>query len=339
MQKIHFCLVGADSVGRRHLRLLRERDDVVVCVAEPYAPSREHIASEFPEIKCYSAMDEAIAAESLDAVILASPHGTHAEMTIKALNAGLHVFCDKPMSDSLEECVAMLRAVNTSGRIFSVGFVYRFDPFIRRIKAIIDCGCIGDIVHYSSRFATYNTLLCSVTRHQTDSPYSLVVDCIHDTDLLCYFTGKVPDFAFSNAMKAGRMELSSTPNVIDTLYRMRNGEMAANIHFNYVEHPEVHTLEIVGDRGYIRGDFMSSSLTLGTIDGRVEHITVPRDADDAYRAEWDGFIKAVRGEAPVESSASSAIYSTLLMQAQKESVASVREVDIHEIAARYGFSY
>ncbi|MBQ8551213.1 MAG: hypothetical protein IJ428_00200 [Clostridia bacterium] len=62
MQKLKLCLIGASSIGRRHLPLLRERSDVMVCVAEPCAPSREHIVSEYPDIKCYPVMEEAIAA-------------------------------------------------------------------------------------------------------------------------------------------------------------------------------------------------------------------------------------------------------------------------------------
>ncbi|MBQ8248330.1 MAG: Gfo/Idh/MocA family oxidoreductase [Clostridia bacterium] len=339
MEKINFCLVGAGSIGRRHLRLLLEREDVNICVAEPYEVSRERIMAEYPVVKCYLSMEDAIFAQKIDAVILATPHGMHADMAIKALGYGLHVFCEKPMSDSFEECVAMLRAAEKSDKVFSVGFMFHFDPFIMRVKEIIDSGRIGKIMHYSSRFASYNILLCSVTKHQENTPYSLIMDCIHDTDLLYHLTGRVPDYAISNAFKAGDMELSSPQNVIDTLYRWKNADMAANIHFNYVEHPQVHALEIFGDKGYIKGDFMAPSITVGSIDGRVEHIELQRDFDNVYRAEWDHFIKAIRGEVKVENPASSAIFSTLLMQAQKEAAMSGKEVDIHEIAARHGFSY
>lgn len=339
MEKLKFCLVGVGSIGRRHLRLLRERDDVEVCVAEPYEPTWERVAAECGDTKRYLSMEEALAAEKLDAVLIATPHGMHSDMSIKALKAGVHVFCEKPMSDSLKECVDMLHAAEESDKVFSVGFMFHFNPFVRKVKELVGSGRIGHIVHYSSRFATYNTLLCSVTRHQANTPYSLVMDCIHDTDLLCWITGQVPDHAFSNAIQAGDMELTSPQNVIDTIYRWENASMAANIHFNYVEHPQVHMLEIAGDRGYIQGDFMTSSITVGSIDGTVEHIDLHYDADDMYRAEWDHFIRAVRGWVPPENPARSAILSTLLMQAQKESAASGKEVDIREIGARCGFTY
>ena len=337
--KLRFCLVGAGSIGRRHLRLLMERGDVAISVVEPHGPSWERAARECGDPPRIESLEAALDSNAFDAVIIATPHGMHAPMAIKALRAGVHVFCEKPMSDSLEECVSMLRAAEASGGVFSVGFMFHFDPFIQRIKALIDEGSIGRVVHWSSRFATYNTLLCSVTRHQAHTPYSLPMDCIHDTDLLCHLTGRVPDFAFSNAIHGGDLPLSSPQNAIDTIYRWESGDLAAFTHFNYIEHPQVHKLEIAGDRGCISGDFMAPAITVGHLDGKSERIEFSRDFDDVYRAEWDRFIRAVRGEVEPENTARSAIRSTLLMQAQIESAKSGREVSVREIAGRYGYEY
>ena len=339
MSRLKFCLAGVGSIGRRHLRLLRERGDVELCVAEPSDASWARAAGEGSGIARYASLEDALALEKPDAVVIATPHGMHAAMATLALESGAHVFCEKPMSDSLEDCVAMLRASETSDRVFSVGFMFHFDPFVRRVKALIDGGRIGRVVHYASRFATYNTLLCSVTRHQANTPYSIAMDCIHDTDLLCWLTGRVPDRAFSSAIHAGNLKLSSPQNVIDTVYRWDSADMAAFTHFNYVQHPQVHTLEIVGDRGYIQGDFMSASIAVGSIDGTVERFSAPREFDDVYRAEWDHFIRAVRGEVEPENDARSAILPTLLMQAQRESAMTGREVSLREIGERHGFRY
>lgn len=338
------CLVGAGSIGRRHLRLLLERDDVQLCVAEPNEMCRAAVREISPAIPIYPSMEEAVEKEGCDAVIIATPHGMHAKMAIQALEMGLHVFCEKPMSDALEECVQMLRAAEKSDKVFSVGFMFRFDPFVQKVKEIIDSGAIGSIIHYSSRFATYNTLLCSVTKHQENTPYSLVMDCIHDSDLLYHFTGRIPDYAYSSAYKAGDMPLSSPQNFIDTVYRWEDKSMGAHIHFNYVQHPQIHDLQIVGDKGYILGDFMSADITVGSREGTKETYTNTRsginsDFNNVYRSEWNEFLRAVRGERKAENPPEQAIVSTLLMYSQIESGKSGKEVDIHEIAERYGYQY
>ena len=242
------CLVGAGSIGRRHLRLLAEREDVALCVVELNEQCKAAVSQEFPQMPFFDSMEAAITDGGCEAVIIATPHRTHAPLAIQALELGAHVFVEKPMSDSLEDCVALLNTARQSDKIVSVGFMFRFDPFVQKVKEIIDSGRIGKILHYSSRFATYNTLRCSVTRHQEHTPYSLVMDCIHDSDLIYHFTGRIPDYAYSVAYKAGDLPLSSPQNFIDTVYRYEDKSMGAHIHFNYVQHPQIHDLQIVGQR-------------------------------------------------------------------------------------------
>ena len=339
------CLVGAGSIGRRHLKLLLERDDVQLCVAEPNEMCRKAVREISQTVPMYASMEEAVANEGCEAVIIATPHGMHAKMSIQALEMGLHVFCEKPMSDSLEECVQMLHAAQKSGKVFAVGFMFRFDPFVQKVKEIIDSGRIGKILHYESRFATYNTLLCSVTKHQQNTPYSLVMDCIHDSDLIYHFTGKIPDYAYSVAYQAGDLPLSSPQNFIDTVYRYADKSMGAHIHFNYVQHPQIHDLQIVGDKGYILGDFMSADVIVGSREtAATETFSNTRsgintDFNNVYRAQWNEFLRAVRGERNPENPPEQAIVSTLLMYSQIESAETGKEVDIRKLAAKYGYEY
>ena len=339
------CLVGAGSIGRRHLRLLLERDDTAWCVAEPNEFCRKAVREAFPDVPLYMSMEEAVAAEHCDAVIIATPHGTHADLSIKALEMGLHVFCEKPMSDSLSDCVRMLKAAQASDKVFSVGFMFRFDPFVHKVKELIQSGAIGKIVHYSSRFATYNTLLCSVTQHQRHTPFSVVMDCIHDSDLLYYFTERIPDYAYSCAYQAGDMERTSPQNFIDTVYRWESADMGAHIHFNYVQHPQIHDLQIVGDKGYILGDFMSADVIVGgreTADTEIFSATrsvIGNDFNNVYRTQWNEFLRSVRGERKAENPPEQAIVSTLLMHSQIESAKAGKEVDIRQLAAKYGYQY
>ena len=223
-----------------------------------------------------------------------------------------------------------------------------FEQFMtleQKVKEIIDSGKIGKIIHYSSRFATYNTLCCSVTRHQEHTPYSLVMDCIHDSDLIYHFTGRIPDYAYSVAYKAGDMPLSSPQNFIDTIYRYEGDPMGAHIHFNYVQHPQIHDLQIVGDQGYILGDFMSADVIVGNRDS-ADTETFPstrsvigNDFNNVYRAEWSEFLRALRGERKAENPPEQAIVSTLLMHAQIASAESGKEVDIHKLAEANGYHF
>ena len=345
MVKTKLCLVGAGSIGRRHLRLLSERDDVQLWAVEPNEQCRAAALEILPGVPFCESIEEAVTKAGCEAVIIATPHKTHAPLAIQALELGAHVFVEKPMSDSLEDCVALLNAAKKSDKVVAVGFMVRFDPFVQKVKEIIDSGRIGKIVHYSSRFATYNTLLCSVTQHQEHTPYSLVMDCIHDSDLIYHFTGRIPDYAYSVAYQAGDMPRSSPQNFIDTVYRYEDKSMGAHIHFNYVQHPQIHDLQIVGEKGYILGDFMTADVIVGSREDASKEIfsntrsCINSDANNIYRAQWNEFLRAVRGERKPENPPEQAIVSTLLMHSQMESGKTGREVNIHEIAAKCGYQF
>ena len=339
------CLVGAGSIGRRHLKLLLEREDVAIWVVEPNELCRKAVRDVHPDVPFCDSMEQAIREQGCEAVIIATPHRTHAPLAIQALELGAHVFCEKPMSDSLQDCVQLLNAAKKTDKVVSIGFMFRFDPFVQKVKQIIDSGRIGKILHYESRFATYNTLLCSVTRHQENTPYSLVMDCIHDSDLIYHFTGRIPDYAYSVAYRGGDLPRSSPQNFIDTVYRYEGEPMGAHIHFNYVQHPQIHDLQIVGEKGYILGDFMRADVTVGSresADTEVFPATrsgIGNDFNNVYRAEWNEFLRAVRGERTPENPPEQAIVSTLLMHSQIESGKSGKEVNIHEIAEKCGYQF
>ena len=121
--------------------------------------------------------------------------------------------------------------------------------------------------------------------------------------------------------------------------------MGAHIHFNSVQHPQIHDLQIVGDKGYILGDFMSADVTVGSRDSADTETSpstrsiIGNDFNNVYRAEWNEFLRAIRGERKPENPPEQAIVSTLLMHAQIASAESGKEVDIRSLAAENGYQY
>ena len=98
--------------------------------------------------------------------------------------------------------------------------------------------------------------------------------------------------------------------------------------------------KIVGDKGYILGDFMSADVIVGHIDGTKEVFPATRtNFDNVYREEWDVFLRAIRGECKVENPPEQAIVSTLLMHSQIESAKAGHEINIHELAQKHGYSF
>ncbi len=334
MAKMNILVVGLGSIGRRHTRLLKERGDVEVFVAEPIAANIDRAMSEAGPVRAFSSLEEALDKETFDIVMIATPHTMHAAQAIRCLEAGCNVFCEKPMSDTLESAAAMQDAARKSGKILGIAYMQHFNPLVLKMKQNIESGVYGNILHFSSNVGTYITLMNSVSRHQMTTVGSLYMDNIHDLDLLCWYLGKLPVSVRASGFRGGDLELSSDPNVSDVEI-VFEGNLLANIHFDYIQFPQVHTNHIVGDKAWGEIDFQTRLHTVGSLGGEVVTETVPIERDDLYRSEWASFIDAVKTGGKPSSPPEGAILPTLLTEAIIASYLEKREVTVAELLKKY----
>lgn len=99
------------------------------------------------QARTYTNHKEMLEKEALDCVSVCTYNRTHAQCTIDALNAGVHVLLEKPMCVTLEEALEIVRAEKRSGKVLSIGFQPRFDPNMRKIKEIVQSGELGDVYY------------------------------------------------------------------------------------------------------------------------------------------------------------------------------------------------
>ena len=96
-----------------------------------------------------SARADELLAEGLDVVVVATPHPSHAELTIAALETGAHVLCEKPLAVEAREADAMVAAAERAGRLLGVAFQQRFRPVIAAARRLLDDGRLGSLVRVS----------------------------------------------------------------------------------------------------------------------------------------------------------------------------------------------
>jgi predicted dehydrogenase len=138
-------------------------------------------------------IDELLARDDIDAVAICSPDFTHKEYVIKAFEAGKHVFGEKPMAITIDDCDAMLRAWKNSGKKFMIGFNMRYMNMFRVMKEIVDSGVIGEIKSVWVRhFVGYGGHFYYHDWH-ANSKYSnslLLQKASHDIDMIHWITGQ-----------------------------------------------------------------------------------------------------------------------------------------------------
>jgi predicted dehydrogenase len=105
--------------------------------------------------KAYDSYDALFKDDQVDIIYIATPHDSHAELSIKALENGKHVLCEKPLALSYKDAVRMVEASKKNNKFFMEAFWTRFIPSVKEIIEKIDQGIIGDLKYVKADFAFY----------------------------------------------------------------------------------------------------------------------------------------------------------------------------------------
>ena len=151
-------IVGMGFIGQVHAKGYQATEGAqltAVCDAdeaklEPKSERAGDIAGlgtplDLTGVQLYTDFDKMVADAKLDAVSVTLPTPMHADFTIKALQAGINVLCEKPMASNLKQCGQMIAAAEATGKILQVGHCIRFWPEYAKTKEIIDSGEYGKV--------------------------------------------------------------------------------------------------------------------------------------------------------------------------------------------------
>jgi UDP-N-acetyl-2-amino-2-deoxyglucuronate dehydrogenase len=147
---INVAVIGTGSISSAHIKAYQQFSErcKIVAFCDIYPEKVERAVSDFNlDVDIFSDYHEMLNRTDIDLVSICTPPYTHAEIAIAFLNAGKHVLVEKPMASSLEECDAMNRAQQNSGKILSVISQNRFTNPMMKLKAILDTKLMGPIVH------------------------------------------------------------------------------------------------------------------------------------------------------------------------------------------------
>ncbi|MBR4458319.1 MAG: Gfo/Idh/MocA family oxidoreductase [Clostridia bacterium] len=147
---IRVAIVGTGNIAHAHMKAyqtLREHCEVVALV--DIIPGKARRFMEEFGLRCdtYEHHEEILGRQDIDLVDVCTPPYVHASISIDSLRSGKNVVCEKPMAASLEECDAMIRARDESGKLLSVIAQNRFRKPIRDLKALLDSGMAGPVRH------------------------------------------------------------------------------------------------------------------------------------------------------------------------------------------------
>jgi xylose dehydrogenase (NAD/NADP) len=154
MAPVKWGIVSTANINRNVIPGARASDKVeLVAVASREQARADAYAREWEIPRAYGSYDELLADAEIEAVYISLPNTLHCEWSIKAMEAGKHVLCEKPLSRDPDEVSAAFAAAERTGMLMSEAFMWRHNPQTKKLKELVDGGAIGELRLIRSTFS------------------------------------------------------------------------------------------------------------------------------------------------------------------------------------------
>ena len=329
---VRMALLGAGRIGVMHAANINANPDATLhSVFDDHAPFAQACADKFGA-KHAPSLEAVLADDQVDAVLIASATNTHVDYLQAACEAGKAVLCEKPVDLDINRVEACWAAIKDKNPIVQLGFNRRFDPSFKALHDAVQAGEIGELrqliitsrdpeVPPESYMAVSGGLLRDMT--------------IHDFDLARFYLGEEPvriscmaGALISPVVKA-MGELDSAMIIMETA----SGKQCCINNYREAVYGYDQRIEAMGEKGMLKAENRrATSLERWTNSGTAQadpilYFFIERYRE-AYNAELDAFIQAVKAGAPVPVGFEDGRRALILANAAYESLASGRIVDI-----------
>jgi myo-inositol 2-dehydrogenase/D-chiro-inositol 1-dehydrogenase len=278
---------------------------------------------------------DALFATGLDGLVIAAHTGAHAELILRGAEAGVAVFCEKPVAASIAETVAVLRKIDTVDGRVQIGFQRRFDAGYTAARAAVADGSLGWI--HTLRGGTLDP---------APPPQSYVAvsggifrDCsVHDFDIVRWVTGREVVEVYAAGSNRGAPFFSAYEDV-DTataMLRMDDDALALLSATRYNPAGYDVRLEVLGSRGSVAVG-LDDSTPLRSVEPGVDWPAGPASTGfldrfrPAYVAELEAFLDLTAGRAPSACTVADALEATYIAEACDVSRREKRPVRMAEV--------
>lgn len=144
---IRTAMIGLGKMGLSHLAILRAHPSLELVAGCDSTAYLTDILTKYSGLKCYDNFDRMLEQEPLDALVVATPSKLHAAMVEKALNRGLHVFCEKPFVLDVSDGEKLVSLAESKGLVNQVGYHYRFVGAFKEAARVVKSGALGRVHH------------------------------------------------------------------------------------------------------------------------------------------------------------------------------------------------
>jgi len=291
---IRFLLIGAGRIGKIHAEnIARHPQATLACVTDADAAVAGELAQRWGARTV--ALDAAMTASGIDAVLIASSTDTHADWIERCAAAGKAVFCEKPLDLDMNRATSCLQTAQKAGIALYLGFNRRYDPSFMRLKQEIAAGTIGQL-----------ETLHIISRDPAPPPVEYIKRSgglfrdmmIHDLDMARWLLGAEPVevFARGSAVNAG-IGAAGDVDTAMVMLRTADGKLCQIANSRRCAFGYDQRIEAFGSAGMARADnHTATSVAVAGTAGFTTEPALPFFLERyaaAYRLELDDFIAAL----------------------------------------------
>jgi predicted dehydrogenase len=323
---IGVAVVGTGYWGIHHVRVFAAESRCRVrWLHDTSATAVEHARRLAPAAGVAPGLDAILDDPAVDAVIIATPAATHADLACRALAAGKHVLVEKPLALSLADATRVVAAARQARRVLLVGHLMVFHPALAHLKQLLASGALGDLYYLHSRRVNLGRV-----RHDENALWSFAP---HDLSMIDELIGLRP----SSVSARGQSYLrAGVEDVVFVTLRFPGGEMA-HVHLSWLDPRKERRLTLVCsqkmaefddvagdklriyDKGFERAapfEGFDEYLTLRDGDVHIPYVAM----EEPLRAEARHFLDCIEREVPPRADGESGVRVVRLLEAAQQSL-------------------
>lgn len=339
MTRLKVAVIGAGAWGRNHVRTLASLPDAdlaAVCDINP--ARREDVRRQYPGVLVTDELDRALG--GVEAVVIATPAGTHSTLALQAIDRGLSVLVEKPFALSTADAEAMAERAQARGVPLLVGHLLLFHPAIERLKAMTAEGGLGTIYYLYSQRVNLGQVRPDENALWSFGP--------HDVSVAIHLLGQPPARVAAQGMSYLQ------PGIEDVVFLTMEFEsgVMAHVQMSWLDPHKERRLTVVGSRRMAVFDDMQPREKIKVYDKGVDRppeyasygeslairegdIFVPRIPNvEPLTAELRHFVAVARGrEAPRADAVSGVDVVSVLAAASQSMAEGGRPVTLHQVGS------
>ena len=322
MKSVRMGVIGVGSMGLHHFNYMKSVEGAALTAACDTNPARLELAKQrAPEVPTFSDYRQLLDSKLVDAILIATPHYPHPQITMDAFDRDIHVLCEKPVAVTVGGARKMNEAAARKPKLkFAAMFMMRTAGMFTKIRELIAAGEVGNVTRLTwiatDWFRSWAYYASGGWRATWDGEGGgvLLNQCPHNLDLICWLLGGMTPKRVTAVAHIGKTHPIEVEDEVSAIMEYENG---ATGHFITTtgEAPGTSRLEIAGDRGKLtmeagklrfRRTRMSVSEYTRTTKERFAtpeswdiEIPTPNDPPDLHKAITQNFVRAILTDEPL----------------------------------------